>query len=310
MINFFSAFAHKLLTVEPLREKQSILVKLFKKLFQSFTVKRIFLLAQPEERFVIADTDEGLSYVISTSDLAVGRITLERRASFDCEIVESAFAHLAYPVDTLFDIGANIGSISLFCLKREYASRCVAFEPDPTNFKLLQVNSMLNEMQNKIEAHNIALSDGSTPTLELSLSSTNHGAHETSFSNPQDPQGSKHVRQTSEVPAARVDQFFNEETAGRAILWMDVQGFEGHVLKGATAMIAAKIPVVLEFDPLLLERVNGFEQLLDTLSASPYTEIIDLRNRTQFLGGSINDRLMRIAEQLSGRYSYTDLLLR
>ncbi len=44
---------------------------------------------------------------------------------------------------TLIDIGANIGSFSVFALSRYPGARVVAFEPDPVNFRHLEANAAL-----------------------------------------------------------------------------------------------------------------------------------------------------------------------
>jgi FkbM family methyltransferase len=63
--------------------------------------------------------------------------------------------------ETLFDIGANIGIFSLYAAKHRGA-RVYAFEPESSNYYLLNKHIYLNGLDEKIQAYNIALNDTNT----------------------------------------------------------------------------------------------------------------------------------------------------
>jgi FkbM family methyltransferase len=74
------------------------------------------------------------------------------------EVIKDNYYHLKpeqVKNKVIVDIGANIGAFSLLCSKWE-AKRIIAFEPEPHNFQILQMNIVLNSA--KIEAHNQAVS--------------------------------------------------------------------------------------------------------------------------------------------------------
>jgi FkbM family methyltransferase len=62
------------------------------------------------------------------------------------------------PLDTLFDIGANIGLYSLLAAKK--GLRVVAFEPESQNFAVLNANIFLNKLDCQIRALSLALANG------------------------------------------------------------------------------------------------------------------------------------------------------
>jgi hypothetical protein len=65
------------------------------------------------------------------------------------------------------------------------------------------------------------------------------------------------------------------DAAGVGLLWLDVQGHEGHVLRGARSLTSLGTPVVLEFYPYILRRSRGMPMLSD-VAAKRYTHFIDL----------------------------------
>ena len=76
----------------------------------------------------------------------------------------------------MLDIGANIGMISIACLKNGFFEKAVAFEPDLYNFSLLQRNVRQNNLASKIECVHSALSS-QTGVFPLEISKDNFGDH-------------------------------------------------------------------------------------------------------------------------------------
>src|SRR5205807_5320043 len=60
------------------------------------------------------------------------------------------------------------------------------------------------------------------------------------------------------------------------LLWMDIQGHEGHVLRGASALTGRGVPVVMELDPEALGRHGGLE-LLREVARRDYTHYVSMR---------------------------------
>ena len=82
-----------------------------------------------------------------------------------------------YQITKLYDIGANIGVTCIPAVNRGLVKRAIAVEPEPENFKLLKLNIILNNLEDKIETLNYALSSESDKFLNLEISNDNSGDH-------------------------------------------------------------------------------------------------------------------------------------
>ena len=190
------------------------------------------------------------------------------------------------------DIGANIGHVCIPLLLYGICSRVIAIEPDPDNYKLLRCNAILNDIESKIDFHNIAVGRYSSETLDLELSNDNFGDHRIRVS---DAPGlyKENSRQVRKVESKSLDSLFGAKlTSEELMLWIDVQGYEGEVLAGASLLLANKPPVVIEFWPYGLKRSQGFESLIKAISvydyfydllldrpiAAPVNHLVDLYN--------------------------------
>jgi hypothetical protein len=93
---------------------------------------------------------------------------------------------------------------------------------------------------------------------------------------------------------------------------MDVQGSEGHVLRGAAELTARGVPIVAELDPRALARHDGLELLLEIAKAS-YTDFVSLRHArgrdTQRFDLDPIENLVSEVEWLTETQRFTDVLL-
>ena len=215
-------------------------------------------------------------FVVSTRDSVIGPILLhDGEYDFD-KLVEAfdvmQFHGIAKPT-VLVDIGANIGSICIPAVSRGLVGKAIAIEPGPENCRLLRANIELNDLRSKIEVHEVALGQRDDETLVLQLSPENNGDHQIAV------KGSHSGRDTVEVASARLDTVLEEADAGSIFLWMDVQGYEGHVLAGAADILDRRPPMVLEFSPRGLRRTASFGILKESLEKYDY--FVDLRQPKQ-----------------------------
>ncbi len=70
-------------------------------------------------------------------------------------------------IDQIFDIGANIGAFTIPAAKHLLVNQIISFEPDPENFKLLEKNIMLNNLESTVELHNSAVSLRKEASIKL-----------------------------------------------------------------------------------------------------------------------------------------------
>jgi len=161
---------------------------------------------------------------------------------------------------TVVDIGANIGVISIGMLHTGEFARAIAIEPEPRNFALLERNVRQNQLDEAMLCLPVAVSDRQG-SVEFELSADNFGDHRVRTTDraasDADAFGETR-RRVIAVPARGLDDLLAELPADRtrdiALVWMDVQGHEGHVLRGARQLLSRGVPVVAEFWPYGLAR--------------------------------------------------------
>ena len=166
------------------------------------------------------------------------------------------------------DIGANIGTHILRALRGGYFASGVAVEMDPDNFRLLDCNVRLNLVDPSVRLVNTAVGER-IGIAKMERSPDNLGDHriQGAPSIRQDMYGEKN-RISANVPMTTLDQMeldYELKFDASTLLWIDTQGYEGHVLEGAQRILQRpprEQPIlVLEFWPYGLDRVDGFSRL-------------------------------------------------
>jgi FkbM family methyltransferase len=250
----------------------------------------------------------GLRVLVSTSDGTIGRSVY---ASGDWDplmagVVYDALAAYGQPYKdrTFLEVGANFGVYALPAVAQHGFGRAVAYEPDPTSFDLLQRNIERNALGSRVTAHQMALS-AAPGELTLKLGTHNAGDNRVVAPGAASSAGDATVK----VPASTFDA---EVAAGHVALddlglaWIDVQGHELDVLKGARTLLSAGVPLVIEYATAM-----GGAQLaeLGDMLAESYAVMVDLgwcalTDRLRFQPSSAVRRLAA-----DGRDLETDLLM-
>lgn len=263
--------------------------------------------ALPENEIIIAKTEEGLSYAINSSDSAIGRYVYSKRKSYDAENLINALTLIPEQKSILLDVGANVGTIGILGVAHKYFEKCIAFEPEPNNFKLLKCNVILNGLESSFDLRNEAVSSVAGGEVEFEISDSNFGDHRVRVKN--DPgRYNETSRKVISVKTTSLDSAINAIEIKKCILFMDTQGHEGHVLSGGKKLVKNSVPIVTEFWPYGLERSGGLNLFYKVLSDSPYTAMWDLKNPTEKFEFSV-DEIKKIAARLGAQGDYTDLLL-
>jgi len=174
--------------------------------------------------------------------------------------------------DLAIDAGANIGMICIGLLRMGYFRQAIAVEPDPGNFDLLTHNIAQNGMAGRIRPIACALSDRSG-TVEMELSPLNFGDHRVRAASSTPDLMDEQGRATVRVPARTLDEIvrdLNPSERGRiGLLWVDVQGHDGKLLRGARETLALGVPIVNELWPYgILRSGMSRNDYLDVLRSS------------------------------------------
>jgi FkbM family methyltransferase len=157
--------------------------------------------------------------------------------------------------DVVLDVGANIGMIAIALVKHDWFERAIAFEPEAYNFQLLTRNVKQNGYERVIACRQVALSSGSC-NVELVINEGNLGGH--FIPDASDAAATLAVCRSVRIRTVTCDQIIDREFSHLAnrigLVWMDIEGHEGHFLAGAETTLATGVPVVSEFYPLAIER--------------------------------------------------------
>ena len=248
------------------------------------------------------------TYVISASDKAVGR-QVYLHGIFDFDRLELCVKILGknFTCETLIDVGANIGTTCIPAVKRGIFRQAIAFEPEPLNYSLLCANVALNGLQAKIQSHNTAIGAQLRQRLNFELSNENFGDHRVRVSenDGSDQEASRHVIQ---VPSTTLDSIIKKIEPTSTLIWIDTQGYEGEVFKGATKILAQRPPILFEFWPYGLNRSGGFPYLKEAVKKAGHQKMKDLRkpDNTFMLQDATFESLY---SELLATNTHTDLLI-
>ena len=262
----------------------------------------------PKNQFIVTKTSEDIYYLLNSSDDVIGRNTFVEQKSYDSEHLINTLKIIGKKKSILLDVGANIGSIGIYGISKGLFDRCISFEPDPLNFRLLQANVMINGLIKNFELRNEALTNNNIGELDLELSEFNFGDHRVRV-NAQKGEQNEENRKIIKVSSNTLDNVLKDFDINEVLLFIDAQGYEGHILAGAKNLIDACVPISTEFWPYGLKRSGGLEMFYEVLATSGYSSMRDLRYPEKKLNFSINE-IKKIAFDLGDNHKrFTDLVL-
>ena len=176
------------------------------------------------EREVSVDIG-GRTYAIVSDDDYLEYV----KGTFEPDMVR-LFRTIAPRSDVILDIGANIGCTAI--LFSSMARVVHAFEPSPTTFGFLQKNLATAEASNVV-THNFGVGDQAAE-LTLTFSPSNRSG---GFVSDQTKAGAGFT--TEDIRIRRLDEVAASlELPGVDLIKIDVEGFEGHVIRGAAQTLA------------------------------------------------------------------------
>lgn len=149
--------------------------------------------------------------------------------------------------DVVLDIGANIGYYTLIAAKLVGENGQVyAFEPDPDNFALLEKNVEINGYKNVVLVQKAV--SNKTGKIKLYLCEDNKGDHRI--------YNSHDGRQSIEIEAIRLDDYFKDYNGKIDFIKIDIQGAEEGAIQGMLNLLEKNktVKIVTEFWPIGLRR--------------------------------------------------------
>lgn len=232
------------------------------------------------EHDVTIETENGI-LSCSNKDWLIGKHLFVHR-NYEIEFIKHAIEFLQSEDllkkganNTIVDVGANIGMICIALLLKGYFKYAAAFEPTPENFRRLEKNVRQNGLEDKIRCFNLALSSENR-ILEFELAEGNSGDNRVKLSDEQGKMDERR-RKTIQVEAQKFDSVLSEhqslENSEIDLLWLDIQGHEGHFFQGAGDFLSRrKIPCISEFWGYGIKRAGMSEKEYCRIVGETYTK--------------------------------------
>jgi FkbM family methyltransferase len=191
---------------------------------------------------------------VAAGPLAGVRLLLDLQSEKDLWLgtyeprVLRAIEDLARPGTTAYDVGANIGYLTILLARRVgLEGRVFAFEPLPGNLERIRANLALNGLEGRVTVTPAAVADESRRAAFLVHASGGMGKLQGS--------AGREEQYPSTIPVETIDLdtfVFARGNPAPALIKIDIEGGEGLALAGMRRLLA-------EARPILLIEVHGPE---------------------------------------------------
>jgi FkbM family methyltransferase len=174
------------------------------------------------------------------------RREISRAASVadEAPLLRRMLEHLA-PGDVVYDVGANIGMVSLFIAGHAVGRTCRvhSFEPEPRNFQRLLGNIEANGCGDRVRAHPIALGPDRGRATLFVRGGAGEGRHSLV--------AKKGSTRSIAIEMTTASDFARSSGEPATFVKIDVEGAEGRVLSGMETMLRETPPreIFLEIHP-------------------------------------------------------------
>jgi len=177
--------------------------------------------------------------------------------------LQAAASHFIRPGMTIYDVGANIGYISLMAARLSApGGKVFAFEALPANIQRLKQNLVLSGFGNRISIRHAAVVAASKPVAFFMHHSGAMGKAAGSAGRE------AHYEQSLIVDGLALDDFvFREKNPKPDLVKMDIEGGEGMALAGMQRIMAEAGPIFL----IELHGEQAARQVWEQLTAMRYS---------------------------------------
>lgn len=176
-----------------------------------------------------------------------------------CRILDEARL-LAPDGNTLLEIGANIGTQTVYFGMSKRFGRIVAIEPDPRNVALLRQNVAQNGLSPATVICPFAAGDKAGPVALRRIAGNSGNA---GLVHPESACGD--VVAVEEKPVGDLLADAGVAEADVSLIWMDIEGYEPVAIRSMTGLLERSVPLFMEYSPAFYtdEQVQAMLALLD-----------------------------------------------
>ena len=193
---------------------------------------------------------------------------------------------------TMANIGANIGWYSVLAARMTGRVRIDAFEPNPETLELLKDNVIINQLENQITVHGLALSD-KKGEVDFHVNHNNDGGSSIHLSTHNQARDQT-VFEKITVPTDSMENIFYGRGKDKwpDLIVIDVEGHEQFVFNGSWKMFDEGFrPVIFaEFCPYLMELAGGTTWWRDLMEKYGYSVYVVSHNgQAGMIRGSLDE---------------------
>jgi FkbM family methyltransferase len=252
---------------------------MLRKLFQNHvSSSALAYVAYPDHVLIVDPRDHMIAF-----SLVSGKTW--QRSEFNRAIEVASEAGALVPGGWFIDVGANIGTQTLYALLSGKFRGAIAIEPEPRNAALLRRNIELNGFTDRVHVIEAAAS-AQSGMASLNRDGENHGAHSI------EPGLPLHKSDTISVPTRTIDDILaglRISPADIGLVMIDVEGHEIGVMKGMASLRKRGVPLVAE----VIGEVHGDSGIaeLRALLASDYRSVSPLRTHASQVKTAPESRL-------------------
>ncbi len=194
--------------------------------------------------------ENGIRILVDTRSIDIGihLLTLGRWET----PYTALFTRLLAPGQTVLDLGANHGVYALLAAQAVGpAGRVHAFEPNPRLAHLVDLSLRLNGFGGWAEVHAVGASDAAGTARLVFLDAFSGGGAVASGADAAQQPG-------VDCRLVVLDEMFADPAFRPDVVKMDVEGYEGRVLRGMRGMIARApdLRLMMEFAPEMMARAG------------------------------------------------------
>lgn len=220
----------------------SVRDKLFAHLLSYEWFRKVSLLTTKEDILLVTKQFEDHQLTFSPHE-TIGR-DLFRKGHYQRDLASWVLEQIGKPAGkTLLEVGANIGTHSVYLMLSGKFERAICIEPDPRNFRLLKHNLELNGFSSAATLFECAAGDRDG-SIDLYFGNDNFGS--STVIKPIENSRSVNVR------LRRIDAIMAEAGATPddiGLVWMDIEGSEPQALRSMPEVLRRGVPILMEYSP-------------------------------------------------------------
>lgn len=260
---------------------------------------------------------ESINFFISTNDWVNSRKIYTNQSFPQLDQFSTAISILkndGVQVDSLIDIGAHYGNIVIPAMIKYNFKEAYAFEPIQENFNILRSNLIFNNLEHKVKAYNVFLSNH-IEELEINTFQNNTAAA-TILNKLNTEKKDKYIKinnlKNQSFEKVRVDTLDNIlSNSSNCFFWIYAQGGELNIIRGSKQVLKNSPPLVIAYSSVLFDdkKVNYLKELNDVLNQIGYKQFRNLSQKNYYLQNLNFDNLKTLDKKLRNNGSTNFLLI-